>query len=424
LLPRGGVTVDARLPFQKGHDLHIKRRLALLTALALAVTGAVVTIEAGSAQAHGAMMQPGSRQYLCWKDAVGATGAIAPTNPACAAAIAKSGPNMIYNWFGDLRSNAGGRNEGYLPDGQVCSGGSPASDAPYDFSGYNLPRSDWPITHLTSGASFNWTYNDWAKHPGTFKMWVTKNGYDPNTSLSWSDLDAGPFLSVTDPPANGGPGTNDGNYYWTANLPSGKTGHHIIFSQWVRSDSQENFFTCSDVVFDGGHGEVSMGGLGSGGGSTTTTTTAGGTTTTTRATTTTTRATTTTTRATTTTTRATITTTRATTTTTRPTTTTGSGGGTGACTASFSAPNPWSGGFVATVTVTAGSTALSNWKVTVNLPSGAAVSNSWSATQSGTSGTVTFANAAYNGTLGAGASTSFGFQGTGSPSGTTVSCST
>ncbi|CAM5681358.1 Chitin-binding protein OS=Streptomyces tendae OX=1932 GN=F3L20_17570 PE=4 SV=1 [Streptomyces tendae] len=26
--------------------------------------------------------------------------------------------------------------------------------------------------------------------------------------------------------------------------------------QWVRSDSQENFFSCSDVVFDGGNGEV------------------------------------------------------------------------------------------------------------------------------------------------------------------------
>src|SRR6185503_3028280 len=39
-------------------------------------------------------------------------------------------------------------------------------------------------------------------------------------------------------------------------LPAGKTGRHIIYIQWVRSDSQENFFSCSDVVFDGGTGQV------------------------------------------------------------------------------------------------------------------------------------------------------------------------
>jgi chitin-binding protein len=381
--------------------------MALLAALALTVGGTILAVDAGPAQAHGAMMKPGSRNYLCWQDALTSTGALSPTNAACAAAINKAGPSIIYNWFGDLRSNAGGRNEGYLPDGQLCSGGSPASDAPYDFSGYNLARSDWPLTHVTSGASFNWWYSNWAAHPGTWKMWVTKNGFDPSKALSWSDLDSTPFLQVTNPPQSGAVGTNDGHYYWTGNLPSGKSGQHVIFSQWIRSDSQENFFNCTDVVFDGGSGQVT--GIRGSGGSTSTTTTQRQTTTTT------------------TTTRqgggGTTTTTRPTTTT-RTTTTSQSGGGSGTCSASFSAPNPWSSGFVGTVTVTAGSSALSSWKVTVNLPSGAAVSNSWSATQSGTSGAVTFSNAAYNGALGAGASTSFGFQGTGSPSGTTVSCST
>jgi hypothetical protein len=111
-----------------------------------------------------------------------------------------------------------------------------------------------------------------------------------------------------------------------------------------------------------------------------------------------------------------------TTTTTRPTTTTTSTEGSGnGCTATFSAPNPWPGGFVGTVTVTAGAN-LTSWQVTVNLPSGATVSNNWSSTRTGTSGTVLFANAAYNGRLGAGQSTQFGFQSSGSPSGTTVSC--
>ncbi len=112
-----------------------------------------------------------------------------------------------------------------------------------------------------------------------------------------------------------------------------------------------------------------------------------------------------------------------TTTTTKPVTTTTTSGGTGkACTAAFALSSSWSGGFVASVNVTAGSSAISGWKVTLNLPSGASINNLWSGVNTGTSGTVTVANAAYNGTLGAAQTTNFGFVGNGSGTGTTVSC--
>ncbi|GID30471.1 endo-1,4-beta-xylanase [Paractinoplanes brasiliensis] len=85
--------------------------------------------------------------------------------------------------------------------------------------------------------------------------------------------------------------------------------------------------------------------------------------------------------------------------------------------------NSWNGGFVATVRVTAGSSAINQWTVTANLPGGAAVTNVWNADRSGTSGTVRFGNVNYNGRIGAGQSTEFGFQGTGSAEGLTVACS-
>jgi endo-1,4-beta-xylanase len=81
--------------------------------------------------------------------------------------------------------------------------------------------------------------------------------------------------------------------------------------------------------------------------------------------------------------------------------------------------NQWTGGFVATIRVTAGSSGLNGWTVGVALPGGAAVTNTWSATASGSSGAVTFTNVSYNGSVGAGATTEFGFQGTGTgPTGT------
>jgi chitin-binding protein len=50
----------------------------------------------------------------------------------------------------------------------------------------------------------------------------------------------------------------DGYYYWDAALPAGLTGRHVIYSVWTRSDSTETFYGCSDVVFDGGNGEVTF----------------------------------------------------------------------------------------------------------------------------------------------------------------------
>ncbi|MBU2669202.1 endo-1,4-beta-xylanase [Actinoplanes bogorensis] len=90
-----------------------------------------------------------------------------------------------------------------------------------------------------------------------------------------------------------------------------------------------------------------------------------------------------------------------------PTTTTPPPSGSG-CTSTISL-NQWNGGFVATVKVTAGASRLNGWTVNVTLPSGAAVTNSWNASASGTS----FSNVSYNGSVNAGASTEFGFQGTG-----------
>lgn len=228
-----------------------RKALAVSTALLLGSSLSSVAT-APNAWAHGAMQKPGSRTYLCWLDGQTTTGGIQPKNPACAAAVAQSGPNSLYNWFAVLRSDAGGRTTGFVPDGKLCSAGATV----YDFSGFDLARDDWPVTHLTAGATFDFTYSNWAHHPGTFYLYVTRDGWSPTQPLTWSDLETAPFLTVTNPPQSGPVGSNEGHYYWSGKLPANKSGRHIIYSRWVRSDSQENFFNCSDVVFDGGNGQV------------------------------------------------------------------------------------------------------------------------------------------------------------------------
>ncbi|MFY1690488.1 PHB depolymerase family esterase [Plantactinospora sp. WMMB782] len=93
----------------------------------------------------------------------------------------------------------------------------------------------------------------------------------------------------------------------------------------------------------------------------------------------------------------------------------------GGCSAAVSVQS-WTGGFVATVRVTAGSAGTEGWTVSLTLPAGASVTNTWNAAASGTTGTVRFGNVGYNGRLGPGQSTEFGFQGSGSGSGITPTC--
>jgi hypothetical protein len=74
--------------------------------------------------------------------------------------------------------------------------------------------------------------------------------------------------------------------------------------------------------------------------------------------------------------------------------------------------NEWSGGFTATVTVTAGSTPLSGWTVSWTYPGDQHVTSAWNATVNQSGSSVTATNVAWNGSVPAGGSTQFGLQGT------------
>ncbi|GAA2209708.1 hypothetical protein GCM10009850_051670 [Nonomuraea monospora] len=93
--------------------------------------------------------------------------------------------------------------------------------------------------------------------------------------------------------------------------------------------------------------------------------------------------------------------------------TTTSGGGTGGgCTAAGTVQSQWGGGYVVQpVTVTnTGTSAITGWTVTFTLPAGHTLAGSWNATVTTSGQTVTAKNAGYNGNVGAGGNTSFGFQ--------------
>jgi hypothetical protein len=86
--------------------------------------------------------------------------------------------------------------------------------------------------------------------------------------------------------------------------------------------------------------------------------------------------------------------------------------GNAACRVSYGT-NVWNSGYTANVTVgNTGSAPINGWTLGFTLPSGQSITSSWSATVTGTSGAITARNLSYNGSIPAGGSTSFGFQGT------------
>ncbi len=111
--------------------------------------------------------------------------------------------------------------------------------------------------------------------------------------------------------------------------------------------------------------------------------------------------------------------------TTAPPTTPPPTGQPGTCTATYRLVNNWGSGFQGEVTVkNNGSSTLNGWTVRMTLASGQSITQLWSGVNTGTSGVVTVRNASYNGTLGANASTTFGFtaNGNGSTAPGGVSC--
>lgn len=165
-----------------------------------------------------------------------------PKSAACKAAVAAGGTQALYDWNGVNQGNANGNHQAVVPDGQLCGAGKAL------FKGLNLARSDWPSTAIAPDASgnFQFVYKASAPHATRyFDFYITKDGYNPEKPLAWSDLEPAPFCSITSVKLE------NGTYRMNCPLPQGKTGKHVIYNVWQRSDSPEAFYACIDVSFSG-----------------------------------------------------------------------------------------------------------------------------------------------------------------------------
>jgi endoglucanase len=97
---------------------------------------------------------------------------------------------------------------------------------------------------------------------------------------------------------------------------------------------------------------------------------------------------------------------------------------TGSCTATYQQTSSWSGGFQGEVTIkNTGTAAGRSWTATWTNPAGTSVASLWNGALTTSGSAVTVRNAGHNGALAAGASTTFGFVGSGPAATPAITCS-
>jgi len=211
----------------------------LVVALGLGMSAVMVGLSGASptATAHGSVDNPPSRVYACRF--------LNRNNPACAAAW-RANPQALYDWMEVNIGDVGSQHRARIPDGQLCGAGRDK------YAAFNAARSDWPVTNVVPGADgkYHFSYEATAGHATRFfKFYLTKQGFNPNNPLRWDDLE--------EVHNSGGSGARS-RYEFAVDLPA-RTGQHILFQIWERSDSTEAFYSCSDITINnpgGGPGPV------------------------------------------------------------------------------------------------------------------------------------------------------------------------
>ncbi|WP_338674417.1 lytic polysaccharide monooxygenase [Streptomyces sp. SCSIO 30461] len=210
--------------------MSVHRSPVALAALIGGASSVLVAVCATQAGAHGAPTDPASRAVACGPRGDHARSA------ACVAAVRAGGATAFAKWDNLRVADVAGRDRLMIPDRQLCSAGIDL------YKELDAARDDWPATSLKAGAPFTLTYASTIPHRGTFRVYLTKDGYDPGVPLRWDDLENEPVASVTDPELRGGV------YRVRGALPKGREGRHVLYTVWQNSDTPDTYYSCSDVV--------------------------------------------------------------------------------------------------------------------------------------------------------------------------------
>ncbi|MBM6444054.1 N-acetylglucosamine-binding protein GbpA [Pseudomonas sp. MIL9] len=178
-----------------------------------------------SASAHGYLEVPPSRALACQKG----------LNTNCGGAQYE--PQSVGETFKGFPAGVGGAPLQGPVDGKIASGGHSLFSA---LDAQSATR--WQLTEIKDrNIDFQWRYT--AVHPATkHEYFITRNGWNPNESLKRATFESTPFCTIDG--GNQKPSNTDKH---NCNIPTDKTGHHVILGIWTVGDTDAAFYNAADV---------------------------------------------------------------------------------------------------------------------------------------------------------------------------------
>lgn len=198
----------------------IKGSTLLITCGMMLLMAVGFILFADSASAHGYIESPKSRAYLCKQ------GENINCGPVQYEPQSVEGPGTFPK-FGP-------------PDGQIAGAGV--------FPDLDVQKVDrWKRVNLKGGKNtFQWHLT--APHRTTeWKYYITKKNWDPNKPLSRDALELEPFCYIND--AGKKPSTTVTH---ECNVPTDRSGYHLILGVWEIDDTQNAFYQVIDVNLNNG----------------------------------------------------------------------------------------------------------------------------------------------------------------------------
>lgn len=221
--------------------------------------GALLLAFSATSFGHGFVDSPGARNYFCGKvtkpDEV-ANGTA--KYPVCGDAFA-SDSNGGYSYMSVLNHHQGRKVLGPSSknvcgfDSETWQGGK----TPWDNA------INWPVNNINSGSQvFSWDISNGPHFDDSsdFRYWITKPGfvYQVGRELTWADFEDQPFCDLAYNDDNPGAYPNvradkaTAHVHTTCTVPS-RTGRHVIYAEWGREPpTYERFHGCIDVQIGGG----------------------------------------------------------------------------------------------------------------------------------------------------------------------------
>lgn len=209
------------------------RLLPLAAALGLAALGAQ------QASAHGYIESPKSRAFMCAASGGSLNKDCGPV--AWEPQSIEYSPSVSHH-YPNGRYCAGDFTKCGPADGTIPSGGMKG------FAKLNEQSATrWQKTTIKPGMNdFTWRYTAGHK-TAYYQFYITKKDWNPNQPLTRDSFELKPLLHED---ANGARPSSGGRSIHKLNIPSDRSGYHVILATWKIGDTAATFYQTVDVNID------------------------------------------------------------------------------------------------------------------------------------------------------------------------------